>query len=316
MGSRLRSSHLGHIEGEESYFVTMTDIMVGLLFIFLILLLFFAYRMSDQHSEVVPKSDYEQVQRERDDALRRAEELAAKNAQLQAELEQLRPIAGPLLRYFKQAAEVRSELLNRLRGMLTSQGFPVEINETQGLLRLQAGVLFESAKYDLPDPQNIQTSRQRITLDHLRALASSLQEVLYCRTLHEGLLDARQVGKCADSNVFVEAVLVEGHTDDQPILGGRADQVQSNHDLAGLRASRTLTALRAMAPQLGTYRSPALEPVIAASGYGEDRPVVPNDSDQSREKNRRIDIRILMYTPRSVEDLNHLEVQVRGRLAR
>lgn len=314
MVHRLRSSHVP--EAEESYFVSMTDIMVGLLFIFLILLLFFAYRMSDQHSDVVPKSDYEQVQRERDEALSRVDELERKNARLEAELEQLRPVAGPLLRYFKEAAEVRSELLNRLRRTLNSQGFPVEINETQGLLRLQAGVLFDSGKYELPDLQNIQTSRQRITLDHLRALAGSLQDVLYCRTLHAGLLEARQTGRCGQSNVFVEAVLVEGHTDDQPIVSGRPDQVQTNHDLAGLRASRTLTTLRVLAPQLGAYLSPALEPVLAASGYGEDRPVASNESEVNREKNRRIDIRILMYSPRSVEDLNHLEEQVRGRLTR
>ncbi len=34
-------------EGEESYFISMTDIMVGMLFVFIILLMYFAYRIQN-----------------------------------------------------------------------------------------------------------------------------------------------------------------------------------------------------------------------------------------------------------------------------
>jgi len=54
-------------EAEESYYVSMTDIMVGLLFIFVILLMYFAYQIRDV-SDTVPKNKLKTVIRERDEA--------------------------------------------------------------------------------------------------------------------------------------------------------------------------------------------------------------------------------------------------------
>ena len=40
-------------------------------------------------------------------------------------------------------------------------------------------------------------------------------------------------------------------------------------------------------------------PLINASAFGDTRPVTSNDTDEGKKTNRRIDIRILMYSPRS-----------------
>jgi hypothetical protein len=41
--------------------------------------------------------------------------------------------------------------------------------------------------------------------------------------------------------------------------------------------------------------------VIGISGYGEQRPVADNATDEGRQKNRRIDIRFVMAYPNQVE---------------
>ena len=46
-------------ESEESYFVSMTDIMVGMVFVFIILLMFFVFRIQNTSERMVPLSEYQ-----------------------------------------------------------------------------------------------------------------------------------------------------------------------------------------------------------------------------------------------------------------
>jgi chemotaxis protein MotB len=74
-------------------------------------------------------------------------------------------------------------------------------------------------------------------------------------------------------------IRIEGHSDDVPITTSR---YASNWDLSAARATeviRFLLAQTAIAPQR-----------LSAAGYGEFRPLVANDSPESRARNRRVDI--------------------------
>lgn len=74
-------------------------------------------------------------------------------------------------------------------------------------------------------------------------------------------------------------VKVEGHTDDRPITTYR---YPSNWELSTARASSVIRYL------IEKYD---LEPDrFIAVGYGETRPIVPNDSPENWEKNRRVEI--------------------------
>ena len=79
-------------------------------------------------------------------------------------------------------------------------------------------------------------------------------------------------------------VVVEGHTDNVPfkIAGGK---YRSNWELS---QSRALAVINYMINKEGV--SPGR---FAAAGYGEFRPVYPNDTDEHRSLNRRIEINIL-----------------------
>ncbi|WP_072967199.1 OmpA/MotB family protein [Thermoanaerobacter uzonensis] len=77
-------------------------------------------------------------------------------------------------------------------------------------------------------------------------------------------------------------IRVEGFTDNLPIHNSKFD---SNWELSVIRATNVVKIL---------VNEVGIEPQrISAVGYGEYRPVVPNDSEEHRRLNRRVDIVIM-----------------------
>jgi len=77
-------------------------------------------------------------------------------------------------------------------------------------------------------------------------------------------------------------IRVEGHTDDLPI---HTERFPSNWELSTARATSVIRYF---------VESEGMDPYrLSAAGYGEYRPVAPNDSSENRQKNRRVDIVIL-----------------------
>lgn len=77
-------------------------------------------------------------------------------------------------------------------------------------------------------------------------------------------------------------IVIEGHTDDLTVSGGN---FESNWELASLRATsvvRYLEKYQQMNPHL-----------LSAVSYGSQKPVVANDNEVNRNRNRRIEILIL-----------------------
>lgn len=85
-------------------------------------------------------------------------------------------------------------------------------------------------------------------------------------------------------------LIIEGHTDDQPVVGGTYD---SNWELASMRATSVVRYL------IKYQKFDAKK--IAAISYADQRPLVPNDTEENRAKNRRIEI--LVVNNENLEDL-------------
>ena len=83
---------------------------------------------------------------------------------------------------------------------------------------------------------------------------------------------------------LISMIRIEGHTDNRPI---HTSQFNNNWDLSVSRAVRTLEYF------LNSGRIEATK--ISAVGYGEFHPVLPNDSDEGRAKNRRVDFVVEGY---------------------
>jgi len=76
-------------------------------------------------------------------------------------------------------------------------------------------------------------------------------------------------------------VVVEGHTDDRPIISG---EFRSNWELSTARAFSVVRY----------FIEHGVDPKrLSAIGYGEYRPLYPNDTDEHRAYNRRIEIDII-----------------------
>jgi chemotaxis protein MotB len=83
-------------------------------------------------------------------------------------------------------------------------------------------------------------------------------------------------------NVKDKAISIEGHTDDVPIGAELSKKYPTNWELSAVRAT---TVARYLQEKIGI--DPGL---LSAIGYGEYQPVAPNESEEGRAKNRRIEI--------------------------
>ena len=83
------------------------------------------------------------------------------------------------------------------------------------------------------------------------------------------------------------AVEVDGHTDNRPIRSSLKKRFPTNKELSDARAVNGITALAEGGVSTGT---------ITSAGYADTRPVALNTTDEGRQKNRRVEVRV---TPKS-----------------
>ncbi|MBI4413056.1 MAG: OmpA family protein [candidate division NC10 bacterium] len=86
-----------------------------------------------------------------------------------------------------------------------------------------------------------------------------------------------------------KVVRIEGHTDNVPIGAALRARFPTNWELSTARAT---VVARFLQDKVG------LDPTrLSATGYGEYRPVAPNDSEEGRAQNRRIEIILAPLPP-------------------
>lgn len=102
----------------------------------------------------------------------------------------------------------------------------------------------------------------------------------------EEILDT--IGRVFKSQVgSFSKIQIEGHTDDKPIRLG----FPSNWELSSARATSVLRFFQ--------DRSGINPQLLSATGYAEFHPVGPNDSDEGRARNRRIEV-LVVYSVQEV----------------
>lgn len=183
------------------------------------------------------------------------------------------------IRQLRGADDARAEMLERLESALRQRGLTVEIDVEHGVVRLPEEVLFRSGR-DQFNPGGE---------ERLAMLAEELEILLPCYSFG---------GDCPDRNfeASLEAVVVEGHTDDQPLRAG--SQFRDNWELSAARSIRTFGVLMAHRPQLRTFVNQKGEPLFGIAGYADSRRVAPETTPEARERNRRIDLRFIMSVPK------------------
>ncbi len=249
-----------------------------------------AARLDAALAEAVTRA--EEAERALAEALRRID-------RLQREIELLRRASSTVLQtYLAEVALARASLLARIRNELELE-FPdleIRISSESDALRFEGEGLFRTSSAEL------QNARAR---DLVERIAEVLDARLPCYTLGPR---ASFSPECNPAYAIVEAVLVEGHTDD---VG--ADS--TNLTLSAARGAATLNVMLAERPGLLDHENRAGQPVIGMAGYGESRRIDTRTTPEARRANRRIDLRIIMYSPRDPDDVAKLRRELEAAMA-
>lgn len=233
----------GDSDSSQSYLESLSDLLVGMLFIFIIILMVFAlnFRVAQQQTRQVTE-------------------------------------------HLANSAELRAQLLTDVQRQLLEQGIPVAVDPTNGVMHLPESLLFDSGSADFKESG----------FHALVVLSRELSRDLPCYTA------GRTPTYCPPgSHPIIDALFIEGHTDNVPIQNsGFFD----NWDLSAQRSKNTYVSLIKDAPVLGKLVNARRQPLLSISAYGDTRPVAPNATDEGRRKNRRIDLRFIISSPRIVRN--------------
>jgi chemotaxis protein MotB len=325
--------------GGEGYFASVSDMMVGILFIFLLLLTVFAlnFREAEQEQNVeyakfveAQKRAAEAESRARESELnaqREAALAAASNAENVRFRSLLFDAVAQLEKDIKDREAARGQLLISLQQSLSNRGVTVSIDPASGILRLPEDLLFKTGDAAI-GKENI---------SRLQTLAEVLANTLPCY-VHGG--DTSRCGTVAAP--ILETVLVEGHTDRQaykntvppvvtpaptgaPLLAKPApplakvvvakDSELRNDRLSTDRALNVFKELRQAQPSLDTLRNSDQQPLLGFSGYGPRRPLPDalGSSQAEFKRNRRIDLRFVLSS-RTSDELMRLREQIQRAL--
>jgi len=189
---------------------------------------------------------------------------------------------------FKQAAKslrsefgpTRPDFTDQGAGLLPNQGTAEELQLEKDVQSVEDRLQEYVRKNDLEDL--IRTSHR----DRSLVITVASDNLLFPR----GDADLRPpalaiLGKVAGLLKGIpNAITIEGHTCDLPIS---TERFPSNWELS---AARACSVARYLVDKQG------LDPKrLAAAGYGESRPVAPNDSEDGRVRNRRVNLVILAH---------------------
>jgi len=260
--------------GAEGYFASVSDLMVGILFVFLLMLSVFAlnYRVAERDQEV-SRARFD-IEKARADRVGELLEQAA--AQLQQDIE--------------ASSNARDRLLATLETTLSQRGIQVWVDRQAGILHLPGDLLFDTLSATLGP-------RQR---DSVGIVANALARILPCFT---PITDRTS---CDPPNLPVlETVLVEGHTDRRPI-GVAGTGFRDNDQLSTERALAVFAELRRAQPSLDALRNAdGSYPLLGVSGFGDRRPLpqAQGSTEADYGLNRRIDLRFLLARTAELERL-------------
>jgi flagellar motor protein MotB len=275
--------------------------MVGMLFLFIILLMAFAlnYRTAEDQAARTQADlirDRDAVSLEKDRLARQRDALAEQRDRLALERDQLtreRDAISAVTDHLMRNNRIRSDMLAAVLSALHEREVEVALDPANGIVRLPESLLFDTGLAVLR-PEGARA---------LRVLAAVLARTLPCYSRAPAI----QQSDCPIApRPLLEAVLVEGHTDDRPI---RTSEFADNWELASARAINTYKALLEYEPSLTELSNDRGEALLGVSDYEAQRPVSLEPTPDGRRLNRRIDLRFLIAAP-SEEQLNEIRSRV------
>jgi chemotaxis protein MotB len=174
---------------------------------------------------------------------------------------------------------------------LSAKAAALDAATKQAELEKQAKIDELKHTYDnLLDEMKTEVAKGEITISQLRdkLTVNVLDEILFdsgsTQIKPRGLTVLKRVGDILD-NVKDKIIVIEGHTDNVQISRELAKKYPTNWELSTARATSVVRYLQ---------DESKLDPErLSAAGYGLYHPVDTNDTPEGRQRNRRIEIKLI-----------------------
>jgi flagellar motor protein MotB len=283
-------------EGGDGYFASVSDLMVGILFVFLLMLTVFALNYREaEHDQEVSREKFaieEQKAKLAEEEARLAEDRARQQAARADGMRKLlEQAATELQQNIDATSNARDRLLTTLETDLNQRGLKVTVDRQAGILHLPGDLLFGTLSATLGLNQR----------SSVGVLANALARTLPCFTP----IDDRAT-RCPPGDLpILETVLVEGHTDRRPISNA-GSAFRDNDQLSTERALAVFAEIQRAQPRLNElFNADRSYPLLGVSGFGAQRPLpdAQGDTEPDYALNRRIDLRFLLARTAELERL-------------
>lgn len=304
---RRKRSRPGAEQGETvNYFASVSDLMSGLLFVFIIALTAALMNTKAATDEAEAKAHEAEIARAlAQEEKKKAEEALAAARAAKVELESIQKEAEVVRTRLITVEDrlqgnnlARTALLTRLKEELEKKhAISVNIDATRGKLRIpEEAVTFEVGRSDLDE-----TNAKKLV-----DIGAELAGVLPCYLAGAGADETPRCRALNPNGNRLDAVFIEGHTDNQQYRGDR--EGSRNRTLSTDRSNKVYRVLVWGSPALLHMKNDRGEALFSISGYGEDRPVEGHEHAQPTDDaaNRRIEIRFVFAEPKMTEEENAL----------
>lgn len=267
-------------EGSSNYLASVSDIMSGLIFIFIITLMVFAIQLKGMQNDAQDK--LEKLEKEKKELQIEKEKYKIKTKELEKKILELvaeKKILERIVKELTGSKALRARLLLHVKNSLNKNGFKVKIDIEHGVLSLPVEILFSSGSATISmEGDKMLVKLAKILLDILPEYSKFYD---FSNEKGKNLLDA---------------IFIEGHTDNIPVSNN--SKFQDNWDLSAERSINTYKILLRAVPELTKYLNGNDMPLFSVAGYADQRPVADNKTLLGRELNRRIDLRFIMSPPK------------------
>ncbi len=230
---------------QSPYFMSMADLLIGVLFIFLIIMFYFALNFSKftEYAEFYEKNKDKIVTlknlTEENEILKGVnKELKGKVASLTEQLGNAKKNA----RFWQEKAtkiqniiisvnQTKIEILKEIQAQLLKLEFRVEIDEKTGVIRLPQKEMFATAEHELSSEG----------VENIKKLSKVLGEILPCYSKVKSQQRTLYILKCKKISKYkIDAVFIEGHADARPFS---SPYIKDNQELSTKRALSAFNAI-------------------------------------------------------------------------
>ena len=162
----------------SGFWISYTDVMTALLFIFIIIILYFIVQYNYKLKELKELENFNSIKEERDRLLKENEELRPYKEQVEE---------------WGKVDEKLLNLLSRIEGILKNKyHMNVRLDKRNKTLNIDSSVL------------NFDTGRYDITVEDKKKVIEPIRDVLKAQLTPEEIK-------------YIDAIFIEGYTDDQPL---------------------------------------------------------------------------------------------------